>query len=76
MTRRAALIVVALVIAALVGVAAMAIPSSPLKQDVTRGLDLQGGLEVTLQAVRPKDRKLTGEDLGGRLAEQDTLRFG
>ncbi len=63
MTRRAALTVVALVIAALVGVAAMAIPSSPLKQDVTLGLDLQGGLEVTLQAVPPKDRKLTGEDL-------------
>ncbi len=63
MTRRAALIVVALVIAALVGVAAMTIPSSPLKQDVTLGLDLQGGLEVTLQAVPPKDRKLTGEDL-------------
>jgi len=63
MTRRAALTVVVLVIAALLGVAAMAIPSSPLKQDVTLGLDLQGGLEVTLQAVPPKDRKLTGEDL-------------
>ena len=63
MTRRAALIVVALVIAALVGVAAMAIPSSPLKQDVTLGLDLQGGLEVTLKAVPPKDRELTSEDL-------------
>jgi SecD/SecF fusion protein len=63
MTRRAALTVVLLVIAALVGVAAMAIPSSPLKQDVTLGLDLQGGLEVTLQAVPPTDRKLTSEDL-------------
>ena len=63
MTRRAALIVVAFVIAALVGVAAMAIPSSPLKKDVTLGLDLQGGLEVTLQAVPPKDRELTKDDL-------------
>ena len=63
MTRRAALIVVALVIAALVGVAAMTIPSSPLKKSVTLGLDLQGGLEVTLQAVPPKDRKLTSTDL-------------
>ncbi len=61
MTRRASLIVVALVIAALVGVAAMSIPGSPIKKDVTLGLDLQGGLEVTLQAVPPKDRKLTGD---------------
>ena len=60
MSRRASLIVVALVIAALVGVAAMSIPGSPLKKDVTLGLDLQGGLEVTLQAVPPTDRKLTG----------------
>ncbi len=63
MTRRAAVLVVALVAAALVGVALLAIPGSPLEQRPTLGLDLQGGLEVTLQAVPPHDRKLTKEDL-------------
>ena len=63
MTRRAALFVVALVAAALVGVGLLAIPGSPLEQRPTLGLDLQGGLEVTLQAVPPRDRELTKEDL-------------
>jgi SecD/SecF fusion protein len=63
MTRRAAALVVALVAAALVGVALLAVPGSPLEQRPTLGLDLQGGLEVTLQAVPPHDRKLTKEDL-------------
>ena len=63
MTRRAAIFVVGLVAAALVAVALLAIPGSPLEQRPTLGLDLQGGLEVTLQAVPPKDRKLTKEDL-------------
>ncbi len=63
MTRRAATIVVTLVAAALVGVALLAIPASPIHQTPTLGLDLQGGLEVTLQAVPPKDRKLTKADL-------------
>jgi SecD/SecF fusion protein len=63
MTRRSASFVVALVVAALIGVALLAIPGSPLEQRPTLGLDLQGGLEVTLQAVPPKDRKLTDEDL-------------
>jgi SecD/SecF fusion protein len=62
-TRRAAFIVIALVVAALAGVALMAIPASPLHKKATLGLDLQGGLEVTLQAVPPADRSLTGEDL-------------
>ena len=63
MTRRAAIVVVALVVAALVGVALMVIPSSPIHQKPTLGLDLQGGLEITKQAVPPKGRKLTKEDL-------------
>src|SRR5262245_55324428 len=41
----------------------MAIPASPLHQKPTLGLDLQGGLEVTLQAVPPPNRSLTSEDL-------------
>jgi SecD/SecF fusion protein len=63
MTRRAAVLVVAFVAAALVGVALLAVPGSPLEKRPTLGLDLQGGLEVTLQAVPPHDRKLTKEDL-------------
>ncbi len=63
MTRRAAITVVALVVAALVGVALLAIPASPLHRTPTLGLDLQGGLEITKQAVPPKGRKLTKEDL-------------
>src|SRR6476659_7561718 len=41
----------------------MAIPGSPVHQKATLGLDLQGGLEVTLQAVPPPNRSLTKEDL-------------
>ena len=63
MTRRAATLVVALVLAALVGVGLLAIPGSPFEQKPTLGLDLQGGLEVTLKAVPPRDRKLTKDDL-------------
>ena len=63
MTRRAAVLVVALVAAALVGVGLLAIPGSPLERRPTLGLDLQGGLEVTLQAVPPRDRELTKADL-------------
>jgi len=61
--RRSSLIVVGLLVAALVGVALLAIPGSPLERKPTLGLDLQGGLEVTLQAVPPPDRQLTKEDL-------------
>ncbi len=63
MTRRSATIVVALVVAALVGVGLMIVPSSPLHKKPTLGLDLQGGLEITKQAVPPKGRSLTKEDL-------------
>ena len=63
MTRRSAVFVLALVVAALVGVGLLAVPASPFHKEATLGLDLQGGLEVTLQAVPPKDRDLTSEDL-------------
>jgi SecD/SecF fusion protein len=63
MTRRTAIAVVALVVAALVGVTLMAVPASPFHQKPTLGLDLQGGLEITKQAVPPKGRELTKEDL-------------
>jgi len=62
-SRRNSNIVLGLLAAALLGVALMAIPGSPLHQKPTLGLDLQGGLEVTLQAVPPPNRSLTKEDL-------------
>jgi SecD/SecF fusion protein len=62
-SRRNSFLVLGLLAAALVGVALLAIPGSPLNKKPTLGLDLQGGLEVTLQAVPPPDRELTDEDL-------------
>src|SRR6266496_258395 len=49
--------------AALVGVAFLAVPSSPVHKKLTLGLDLQGGLEVVLKAVPPKGHTLTADDL-------------
>jgi SecD/SecF fusion protein len=62
-SRRNSFLVLGLLAAALVGVLLLAIPSSPINKSPTLGLDLQGGLEVTLQAVPPPDRELTEEDL-------------
>ena len=61
--RRNYLILVSLIVAALIGVGLIAIPGSPFHKGATLGLDLQGGLEVVLQAVPPKGHELTGEDL-------------
>ena len=63
MNRRPHLILVGLIAAGLIGVGLLAIPGSPLHDEPTLGLDLQGGLEVTLQAVPPEDRDLTEQDL-------------
>src|SRR5512133_387107 len=54
--RRSYLILVGLILAALVGVALLAIPNSPAHKKVTLGLDLQGGLEVVLKAQPPKHK--------------------
>jgi SecD/SecF fusion protein len=62
-SRRNSFLVLGLLVAALAGVALLAIPGSPLHKSPTLGLDLQGGLEVTLQAVPPPNRDLTEEDL-------------
>src|SRR5438067_3018979 len=56
--RRTYLILVGLILAALAGVAALAIPGSPAHKKVTLGLDLQGGLEVVLKAQPAKGQKL------------------
>ena len=63
MNRRPSLILVGLIIAGVIGVALLAIPASPLHDKATLGLDLQGGLEVTLKAVPPPNRPLQKSDL-------------
>jgi SecD/SecF fusion protein len=61
--RRSSFYVVGLLVAALVAVVFLAIPGSPIHQKPTLGLDLQGGLQVTLQAVPPPNRSLAAGDL-------------
>jgi SecD/SecF fusion protein len=61
--RRNYLFLLGLIVAALVGVALLAVPSSPAHKKARLGLDLQGGLEVVLQAVPPKNHKITTADL-------------
>ena len=61
--RRSHLILVGLILAALAGVAALAIPGSPVHKKVTLGLDLQGGLEVVLKAQPAKGQKLDSDAL-------------
>ncbi len=62
-TRRSQLTLLGLIVAALVGVALIAIPGSPVHRKPTLGLDLQGGLEVVLKAVPPKNVKVTSDGL-------------
>jgi preprotein translocase subunit SecD len=59
--RRSYLILVGLIVLALAGVAALAIPGSPTHKKVRLGLDLQGGLEVVLKAVPPKNQQVTSD---------------
>jgi SecD/SecF fusion protein len=61
--RRRHLTLLSFIVAALIGVALLAIPASPAHKSPTLGLDLQGGLEVVLEAVPPKGHKLTSEDI-------------
>ena len=63
MSRRNSFLVLGLLAAALVGVALLAIPGSPLHKSPTLGLDLQGGLEVTLQAIPPEGESITSDGL-------------
>src|SRR5204862_1261407 len=61
--RRHHLTLLAVTLAALAGVALLAVPGSPVHRKTTLGLDLQGGLEVVLKANPPKGHKLTADDL-------------
>jgi SecD/SecF fusion protein len=61
--RRSHLILMGLIVAALVGVALLAFPGSPIHKKPTLGLDLQGGLEVVKKAVPEKGQKVDKEGL-------------
>ena len=65
-TRRGNLALLGFVLAALVGVALLAIPQSPIHRDIKLGLDLQGGVELVLRAVPPKGDDITEENLQAR----------
>jgi SecD/SecF fusion protein len=57
--RRSHLFLLGLVVVVLLAVAAIAVPGSPVQREPTLGLDLQGGIEVVLEA-QPQRR---GEEL-------------
>ena len=57
--RRKHLLLLTLILAALGGVALLVVPGSPAHRKTRLGLDLQGGLEVVLQAVPPKGQHVT-----------------
>jgi SecD/SecF fusion protein len=61
--RRSHLYLIGLILAALVGVALLVVPASPVHKKPTLGLDLQGGLEVILEANPPPGRQLRAKDL-------------
>ncbi len=62
-TRRGNLTLLGFVLAALVGVALLAIPQSPLHREIKLGLDLQGGVEIVLRAIPPKNEEITDENM-------------
>ena len=61
--RRSHFILLALLLAALSAVALLALPGSPIQQKPVLGLDLQGGLEVVLEARPESGEQLSEEDL-------------
>ena len=62
-SRRSHLLLVLLILVGLIGVAAIALPQSPAYKKPILGLDLQGGLEVVLEAVPPENRQLRSSDI-------------
>jgi SecD/SecF fusion protein len=61
--RRNHLILVALIAIALIGSALLAVPASPVHKAPILGLDLQGGLEVVLEARPPAGKQLQDADI-------------
>jgi SecD/SecF fusion protein len=61
--RRRNLLLAAAILVALIGGALIVVPGSPFHKKPVLGLDLQGGLQVVLQAVPPENRPLRESDL-------------
>jgi SecD/SecF fusion protein len=61
--RRRYLLLLAVIVAALVGALMLVVPGSPAQKHATLGLDLKGGLEVVLQAQNTKEHKVAPSDL-------------
>ena len=61
--RRSHLVLMGLILVALVGVALLAVPGSPIHRKATLGLDLQGGLEVVKKAVPEKGQTVDSEGM-------------
>ena len=61
--RRSHLILLGLIVAALVAVALIGVPGSPLHKKPVLGLDLQGGTEVVLKAVPPRGEQVTSQGM-------------
>jgi len=61
--RRSHLLLMGLILVALVGVALLAVPGSPVHRKATLGLDLQGGLEVVKKAVPEKGQTVDSEGM-------------
>jgi SecD/SecF fusion protein len=66
-SRRSHLTLIALLLVALGGVVLLGLPGSPAHKSLRKGLDLQGGLEVVLQAQPPKGHVLTPSDMSNSL---------
>jgi SecD/SecF fusion protein len=62
------LLLLALLASALAGVALLAAPGSPFHHGLHKGLDLQGGLEVVLEARPKPPHELTATDLDRSIA--------
>jgi SecD/SecF fusion protein len=56
--RRNYFLLMGAIAAALVGAVLLAVPGSPIYRAPTKGLDLQGGLEVVLKAVPPRGQQV------------------
>ena len=71
--RRKYLVIMGVILAPLVGAALLAVPGSPVYKKPTLGLDLQGGLEVVLQAV-PEPRRSRSRRRGWQTAQRIMTR--
>jgi SecD/SecF fusion protein len=67
-SRRSHLTLIGLLIAALAGVALLGVSGSPFHRSLKQGLDLQGGLEVVLQAKPARGQTITSAEMSNAIA--------